>query len=62
MEILSIYTNKKNKKTQHFMYVRTNLNSIIKISKFVYIKLRLNLINNGFNVIECEDGCETIEK
>lgn len=62
MEILSIYTNKKNKKLQHYMYVKTNLFSIIQISKYAYSLLRTNLINEGFKVIPCKNKCEKIEK
>jgi len=62
MEILSIYTTKKNKKKQHYMYVRTNLFSIIQISKFAYEQLRLNSINEGFRVIQSKNGCEKLEK
>jgi hypothetical protein len=62
MEILSIYTTKKNKKKQHYMYVRTKLFSIILISKYAYSLLRTNLINEGFKITPCENGCEKLEK
>ena len=62
MEILSIYTNKKNKNTQFYMRVNTRFFKTIKITKSAYLELRYNLINEGFKVIPCKNECEKIEK
>jgi hypothetical protein len=44
------------------MYVDTRLFSIIQISKSAYGELRFNMVNDGFRVIPCKNGCEKIEK
>ena len=64
MEITSLYTsnNDGKGKRKYFMYVKTNLFSIIELSKDSYKYLRTNAINEGFKVIKCKYRNELLEK